>query len=140
VLKPGESFPLEAELQKHYATFLRSSPLSGRIGVELRDVAGGRADVYVTYAGAQRFAIEIKRELDDASRVGIETAYLAQTVEYQVTNVPLSMLLVLDLTDHSHGIRHLSDTAWVVHSDNPGQETRRSAVVAGIRPFPSSMK
>lgn len=143
LLKPAESIPLEAELQKHYAAFLRGSPLSGRIGVELRDVAGGRADVYVTFDGAQRFVIEIKRELDDNSRVGIQAAYLAQAIEYQVTNIPLSMLLVLDLTNHSHGIRHLSDTAWVVHHDNPGDKTRRSAViavVAGNRPFPSSMK
>jgi hypothetical protein len=142
-LKPNESIPLEAELQRDYSTFLRGSPLSGRIGVELRDVAGGRADVYVTFDGAQRFVIEIKRELDDNSRVGIEAAYLAQAIEYQVTNVPLSMLLVLDLTDHSHGIRHLSDAAWVVHRNNTEGKTRRSAViavVAGNRPFPSSMK
>lgn len=143
LLKPDEQVPLEAELQKHYATFLRSSPLSGRAGVELRDVAGGRADVYVTFDGAQRFVIEIKRELNDNSRAGIQTAYLAQATEYQVTNVPLSMLLVLDLTDHSQGIGHLSDTAWVVHRNNPDGNTRRStviAVVAGNRPFPSSMK
>jgi hypothetical protein len=97
----------------------------------------------MTFDGVQRFVVEIKRELADNSRVGIEAAYLAQGIEYQVTNVPLSMLLVLDLTDHSHGIRHLSDTAWVVHRDNPGDETMRSAViavVAGNRPFPSSMK
>jgi hypothetical protein len=143
LLKPNESIPLEAELQRDYATFLKGSPLSGRIGVELRDVAGGRADVYVTFDGAQRFVIEIKRELDDNSRVGVEAAYLAQAIEYQVTNVPLSMLLVLDLTDHSHGICHLADTAWVVHRNNTGGKTRRSAViavVAGNRPFPSSMK
>jgi len=142
-LKADEDAPLEAELQKHYATFLRGSPLSGRVGVELRDVAGGRADVYVTFDGAQRFVVEIKRELDDTTRSGIQTAYLAQAIEYQVTNVPLSMLLVLDLTDHSHGIYHLSDTAWIVHRDNPGDQTMRSAViavVAGNRPFPSSMK
>ena len=143
LLKAGERAPLEAELQNHYASFLWSSPLSGRLGVELRDVAGGRADVYVTFDGGQRFVIEIKRELDDNSRAGMQAAYLAQTIEYQVTNVPLSMLLVLDLTDHSGGIRHLSDTAWVVHRDNPMGETQRSAViavVAGNRPFPSSMK
>lgn len=143
LLKQGDEVPLEAELQKHYAAFLRASPLSGRIGVELRDVAGGRADVYVIFDGAQRFIVEIKRELFDNSRSGIQAAYLGQATEYQITNVPLSMLLVLDLTDHSHGVRHLSGTAWVVHRDNHDGETLRScviAVIAGNRPFPSSIK
>jgi hypothetical protein len=142
-LKDLESVPLEAELQKEYASFLKASPLSGRVGVELRDVAGGRADVYVTFDGVQRFIVEIKRELSDNSRAAIEASYLTQAIEYQITNVPLSMLMVLDLTDHKHGTRHLSDTAWVVHRDAAPGETMRStviAVVAGNRPFPSSMK
>jgi hypothetical protein len=97
----------------------------------------------VTFDGLQRFVIEIKREMDDNTHAGIEAAYLTQAIEYQATNVPLSMLLVLDLTDHSHGIPHLSDTAWVAHRHVAGNETPRSAVIAvvsGNRPFPSSMK
>lgn len=120
-----------------------ASPLAGRAGIELHDVAGGRADDYVTFDEAQRFIVEIKREKADASRQSIETAYLTQTFEYQRTNVPLGMLLVLDQTSHKHGLPHLKDTIWVVHRDPPGNGTRRSAVVgvvAGNRPVPSAMK
>lgn len=142
-LKSGEDAPLEAELQRQYSEALRMSPLAGRAGTELRDVAGGRADVYVTFDDAQRFIVEIKREKSDASRQSVESAYLTQALEYQLTNIPLGMLLVLDLTSHTHGLPHLRDTVWVVHRDLPGSDTRRSSVigiVAGNRPVPSSMK
>ncbi len=142
-LNAGDDVPLEAELQRQYSQALKMSPLAGRVGIELHDVARGRADVYVTFDEAQRFIVEIKREKADASRQSIETAYLTQTFEYQRTNVPPGMLLVLDLTSHKHGLLHLKDTIWVVHRDPPGNGTRRSAVVgvvAGNRPVPSAMK
>jgi hypothetical protein len=142
-LQTGDSAPLEAELQRQYSQVLKISPLAGRVGVELHDVAGGRADVYVTFDQAQRFIVEIKREKVDASRESIEAAYLTQTFEYQRTNVPLGMLLVLDLTSHAHGLPHLKDTIWVIHRDRLDGSTKRSAVigiVAGNRPVPSAMK
>jgi hypothetical protein len=61
----------------------------------------------------QRYIAEIKRELANALRDNLEDKYLAQAVEYQGTNVPLGLLLVLDLTAHPHGLPHLRDTVWV---------------------------
>jgi hypothetical protein len=142
-LKAGDDAPLEAEFQRQYSQALKISPLAGRVGIELHDVAGGRADVYVSFNEAQRFIIEIKREQADASRQSVETSYLTQALEYQRTNVPLGILLVLDLTSHIHGLPHLKDTIWVVHRDPASSGTRQSAVVgvvAGNRPVPSAMK
>jgi hypothetical protein len=142
LIAPGASAPLEAELQRHFHEFLSATELAGRVGMEHSNIASGRADVITTFDGAQRYVTEVKRELGDAGRASLESAYLAQALEYQSTNEPFGQLLVLDLTDHAAGTPHLNDSIWVTHrQDGAGRITGSAlvAVVRGNRPTPSAM-
>lgn len=142
LIKPSAPTPLEAELQKHFFQYLSGTDLAGRVGMEHSNIASGRADVITTFDGAQRYVTEVKRELNDASRGYLEAAYLAQALEYQSTSQPLGQLLVLDLTDHSAGTPHISQSVWVTHHRDDGGHITASAVVAvvhGNRPTPSAM-
>jgi len=89
-----ENLPRENALQKHYIALL--SGWLGQMGVEVHGVSGGRCDVVFTW-GADRFVVEVKRELDDARAVALFGHYGAQTEEYQNTSWRLGILLVLDL-------------------------------------------
>ena len=134
--------PREATLQKHFAEYLSATELAGRVGLEHSNIANGRADVIVNFDGAQRYVTEVKRELADSSKTSIESAYLAQAMEYQSTNQPFAQLLVLDLTDHSAGTPHVADSVWVSHRRDASKRITTSAVIAvvrGNRPTPSSM-
>jgi hypothetical protein len=134
--------PLEQELQVHFHQFLSASELTGRVGMEHSNVAHGRADVIVTFDGAQRFVTETKREFKDATKSGLESSYLAQALEYQSTGAPFGQLLVLDLTDHSSGTPNIDDSIWVTHRKDETGCIVKSAVVAvvrGNRPSPSDM-
>ena len=135
--------PLESEVQDHFYEFLSASNLAGRIGKEHSNIAGGRADVIVTFDGARRYVTEVKRELNNASRENLESSYLAQTSEYQSTNEPFGQLLVLDLTEHKGGTPHINDSIWVTHRRDQAGRITNSAVVAivrGNRPTPSAMR
>lgn len=141
-ISQGASAPLEAAFQKHFVQYLSATDLAGRVGMEHSNVAGGRADVIITFDGAQRYVTEVKRELSDASRVKLDAAYLAQALEYQSTSQPLGQLLVLDLTDHSAGTPHIGESVWVTHRKGADGSIAASAVVAvvrGNRPTPSAM-
>lgn len=134
--------PLESTVQKHFAQYLSATELSGRVGLEHANIATGRADVITTFDSAQRYVTEVKRERNNADRDSIESAYLTQAVEYQSTNQPFAQLLVLDLTDHTGGTPHLTDSIWVKHRRDDSQKITTStliAIVRGNRPTPSSM-
>ncbi len=113
-LKPyaAGTAPHEEKLQNDYADWLRRGQLAGRIQVEVSNVATGRVDIQVGF-GTIRFYVEVKRELDNASDTALEKSYLAQAADYSGTNAALGQLLVLDLTNHPDGVRHLSECAWV---------------------------
>jgi hypothetical protein len=138
-----DSVPLEADLQQDLYYFLCLVPaFAGRVVWEPRNVATGRGDLSVLFDAGRRYFVETKREMSDASRENLNESYGAQAAEYQGTSVPLSELVVLDLTDHSGGTRHLGDSAWVHHRSIDGQETLRSVVVGvvtGNRKPPSSL-
>lgn len=142
LIAPGTSAPLEVALQKHFHEYLSATELAGRVGMEHSNIASGRADIVTIFDGAQRYVTEVKRELTDASKENLETAYIAQALEYQSTSEPLGQLLVLDLTDHSAGTPHLNESIWVTHRRNSDGRVTASAVVAvvrGNRPTPSAM-
>jgi hypothetical protein len=140
-LKPFTTHPpKEALLQDDFANWLRTGRLAGRIDVEVRNVATGRADVKVSF-GATRFFVEVKRELRDASRGALERSYAAQASDYSGTSATLGLLLVLDLTKHRDGVRHVSECAWVTTKRPTGSEVDRYlivGVVVGNRSTPSA--
>lgn len=143
-LKEGEQKPHERELQVDFHLALSMTPeLAGHAGLELSDVATGRADIYTVFNSGRRYLTEVKRELNDASNGSLAAQYSGQAAEYATSNMPLGQLLVLDLTDHRFGGRHLNDSAWVTHRLPEHGATRRSivvAVVTGNRPTPSQIR
>lgn len=91
----GEPNPLEKELQQDFIRFFRNAKLG--TAAELAGVGGGRVDVSHTHRGS-RFVTEVKREAADASFDNLLASYGEQTALYQITNIPIGILLVLDLT------------------------------------------
>jgi hypothetical protein len=140
-LKPFTTYaPKEALLQDDFANWLRTGHLAGRIDVEAQNVATGRADVKVSF-GSTRFFVEVKRELRDGSPAALERSYAPQAADYSGTSATLGLLLVLDLTKHRDGVRHLSECAWVTTKRPAGSEVDRYlvvGVVVGNRSTPSA--
>jgi hypothetical protein len=143
-IKELDSTPLEAALQEDLYQMLCMVPaFAGRVVWEPRNVATGRGDLALQFDAGRRYLVETKRESSNADAEHINATYTAQAAEYQATNVPLSELVVLDLTDHNDGTRHLSESAWVHHRRAEGQEVLRSVVVSvvtGNRQPPSSLR
>lgn len=132
-LEELEKVPLERVLQEDLYHFLCMVPMfATRVMLEPLNSATGRGDLSVQFDGGRRYYIETKREQSRVDRDHLNASYTGQAAEYQASNVPLSELVVLDLTDHSSGSRHLSDSAWVHHRDRAGVETMRSVVVAVV--------
>jgi hypothetical protein len=132
--------PKEALLQDDFANWLRTGHLAGRIDLEVPNVATGRVDVKVSF-GSTRFFVEVKRELRDASPAALERSYAPQAADYSGTSATLGLLLVLDLTKHRDGVRHVSECAWVTTKRPAGSEVDRYlvvGVVVGNRSTPSA--
>lgn len=109
--EPDGKMPVEADLQWDYHDVLVGSFLQHRMSAEKRDVASGRVDVEIKFDGF-RFIAEIKRELRDPSPDAM-AAYLAQAADYQVADVKLGLLLVLDLSTHAVPTPGIERCVWV---------------------------
>jgi hypothetical protein len=135
-----EDVPLEKELQNHYYWYLGSVGLGDFAYQEVPNIATGRIDVLVLGERGVRFVTEVKREQRKSSLAELADSYFGQATDYQNNNAPLGQLLVLDLSDHSHGIPGVSDSVGVVSRTVGGQ--LRSVViyvVRGNRPPPSAV-
>jgi hypothetical protein len=143
VPKKGQPLPLEADLQYEFYVWLAGPwEFAGRVRAERSDIATGRADVTVGF-GSIELVTEVKRELADATREALERNYLGQAAEYSGSGEPFSQLLVLDLTDHSAGIRPLPDLVWVAERRvDPGASPQHVVVgvVVGNRPTPGQIR
>lgn len=139
----GASLPVEADLQWEFYVWLAGPwEFAGRVHAEVSDIAIGRADVTVRF-GDVELVTEVKRELADSTPRALERNYLGQAAAYSGSGEPFSQLLVLDLTDHSAGVRTLPDLAWVAeHRADPEASPQHTvvAVVVGNRPTPRNVK
>jgi hypothetical protein len=136
--------PKERQLQDAFKTFLDASDLAGRAAVEVSSIGAGRADVVLYLNDGARYVTEVKRDFTRTRRDEFETAYLSQSLAYQVANVPFSQLLILDLTaDRDIQTERLEQSVWVTHRrdiDGAVLSTALVAVVRGNRPVPSARK
>jgi hypothetical protein len=126
---PDGSMPLEKQLQQDYLRFLRASKLGTHD--EVRGLAAGRADVFHEL-GRVRIITEIKRESDDASFDALLENYGEQTAAYQNTNVPLGMLIALDLTRGQSVGQHISALYRAAVGDFLEDGVRRGVLVVNI--------
>jgi hypothetical protein len=135
----GKAFT-EDYLQRDVANWLRTSPLRRFVEMEQHDVAAGRADVTVTQT--HKFTIEVKRDLTDVSPAALLKAYGGQAAAYSVTGPAVSLEMVLDLTDQSHGTPSLAESVWVQEVPIAGGRPRHvvTVVIHGNRLTPREMK
>jgi hypothetical protein len=137
--RSAKSLPLENALQKHFLTIL--SGWMGSIGYDVRGVTGGRCGV-VFSRETERFVVEVKRELKDASPEALFAAYGAQTEEYQNASWRLGILLVLDLTREDGKGLHMKDAVSSRTLQRNGESAARTiflARIAGRRLTPSNL-
>jgi hypothetical protein len=130
----------EWDLQADLREWLTGNLNVGEVLTEVSGISSGRADVFVTFGGT-RFVIELKKEDGTASRESLR-AYLGQTVAYQVTNVRLGFLGVLDLTQSTAPASHLDTNVWVEKVQVPTENVLRHVVVftvPGNLQVPSSL-
>jgi len=137
---PGEVQPEEA-LARDFHDHLYQYLGPARAKYEVRGVSQGRVDVLVTFA-SHEFVAEVKRELADASRAGLER-YLGQASSYAGSATRLGILMVLDLTAHPRGPEAFDALTWVEVVRGVSADDRpRHLVVAkllGNRGSPSSL-
>lgn len=135
----GKAFT-EDYLQRDVATWFKATPLRRFVRMEEHDVAAGRADITVTQT--HQFTIEVKRELSDASPGALLAAYGGQAAAYSVTGPSVSLEMVLDLTDQSHGTPSLGESVWVQEVPIAGGQPRPvvTIVIHGNRLTPRQMK
>jgi len=132
----------ENDLHMDLFNYLGSTDLAGYAQIEVSNVAGGRADIQVSYGSFHLF-MELKA---DSTRVppAQKSAYIQQTVAYQGADVQISFLVVLRLAprEETGAPPHLStlvshttvtigegsDPRHVVMVDVPGNRSRPSAL------------
>lgn len=137
--KDGKAFT-ENYLQRDIANWLKATPLRRFVEMEQHDVAAGRADVTVDQT--HKFTIEVKRDLVDVSPIALLKAYGGQAASYSVTGPAVSLEMVLDLTDQSHGTASLEESVWVQEVPISGGKPRHvvTIVIHGNRVTPRDMK
>lgn len=130
---------VEQDLHQDLVGWFRANGPYG-LSIEAQQIGGGRIDLMFTFDGF-RFVVELKRELEDGSRTGL-ARYLRQAGAYQVTDVPLGMLVVLDLSSDPLA-SHIRDNVWVdvLRTDEPSGTDRHLVVirVPGNRRSPSRL-
>lgn len=137
----GGSSPLESELQDHFYWYLGGVGFGDTTYLEVPNIATGRVDVVVLGEHGVRFVTEVKREFKKTSHEDLAAAYFGQASDYQVNNVPLGQLLVLDLSDHTTGVPSVDDSVSVQSVEIENQlRTIVIFVVHGNRPAPSDMR
>jgi hypothetical protein len=134
--------PLEVELQRALFSFLRLQ-LWGfpqhTVVREAHDVAAGRADIAIIRPD-WRIVLEVKRELDDASRDSIRK-YLGQAASYELTGPRVGFLIVLDLCSQKDWALTLEDNCWIEKVMSERDTSPRVIVVVrvpGVRTVPSA--
>ncbi|WP_154664679.1 hypothetical protein [Gemmobacter nectariphilus] len=102
--------PSEADLQSDLRDFLKGNLVGAEVLSEVRGVATGRTDLYISLGGPT-FIIELKKHEGEFSP---ETAsrYLAQATSYQAANVRLGFLGALELVDRSGPAPNIEECLW----------------------------
>ncbi|CAO5174352.1 conserved hypothetical protein [Frankia sp. AiPs1] len=137
-LHPSDEDPKEERLAYDLRDHMRIA-LPGRPQWEVRDIGGGRVDLVWTWPEF-RLVIECKRRKRTEKSFGLD-GKLAQAEQYQVTDVPVGALVILDLTEKDR----LVDLAGCASIEilPPAHEGGRRHYVAtftvqGNKPTPSS--
>lgn len=138
--KDDQRDQFEKDLQMHCHRFLRTGGLNAK--VEVSDVTGGRADIYVSLSKVE-LVIEVKREDQDATFPALKAAYAAQATEYSNTNARIGFLLVLDRTRTDGTAGDIREKVKVTTVTKASDTVPRTLVMISIpakRKRPSELK
>ena len=133
----------ENDLHMDLIDYLGGQDLAGYAQIEVTNIAGGRADIQVSY-GPFHLYLELKA---DSTRVAPadKEAYIQQTLAYQGADVQISFLIVLRIapSDETGALPHLS--TLVTHTTvtvETGTEPRHVVMieVPGNRKTPSALR
>lgn len=133
----------ENDLHMDLIDYLGGQDLAGYAQIEVTNIAGGRADIQVSY-GPFHLYLELKA---DSTRVppAKKKAYIQQAVAYQGADVQISFLVVLRIapSDETGALPHLS--TLVTHTTvtvGNGTEPRHVVMieVPGNRKTPSALR
>ncbi len=129
----------EEELQKDFvATF---SPFAVGTEIEVTNVGGGRADIYLT-CNAERMTCEVKRDHVDCTFEKLVEKYFDQTIQYQNSSARIGFMLVLDQTNRGGKALHIADSIHAMQLKLPDESEPRHVIVclvSGDRLRPSDL-
>lgn|GEM_PF-3617174 len=134
---------VENDLADDLKDFLDGGIYYGKVHSEVRDVSGGRVDLYINFQG-YNFVAELKREFNDVSRENLRKEYEAQVGTYQACGLNLSFLIVLDLTPKNAGLSSILSNVWldVIPHQKEGDLEKNIVVICipGNKTSPSKTK
>ncbi len=139
-LSPNDKDPLESALANDLHNHLQRT-LGGQILQEVPNIGGGRIDLVWIWPEF-RLVVECKRRKRGERSPNME-AKLAQAEQYQVTDVPIGALVILDLTDKGHLIDLESCVSVEVLQAVDGGTIDHYVtvfIVQGNKPAPSSSR
>jgi hypothetical protein len=102
--------PSETDLQSDIRDFLKGNLVGAEVLPEVRGIATGRTDLYISLGGPA-FVIELKKHVGAFSPEAANR-YLAQATSYQATNVRLGFLGALELVDRSGPVPSIEECLW----------------------------
>lgn len=102
--------PSEADLQSDLRDFLKGNLVGAEVLSEVRGIATGRTDLYVSLGGPA-FVIELKKH-NGAFSHEAANSYRAQSTSYQATNVRLGFLGALELVDRKGPVPSIEECLW----------------------------
>lgn len=100
----------EADLQADLRDFLKGNLVGAEVLSEVRGVATGRTDLYISFGGPT-FVIELKKHDGEFSREAAER-YRPQATSYQAANVRLGFLGALELIDRRGPVPSIEECLW----------------------------
>jgi hypothetical protein len=104
------SDPSEADLQADLRDFLKGNLVGAEVLSEVRGIATGRTDLYISLGGPA-FVIELKKH-EGAFSPEAAKRYLAQATSYQAANVRLGFLGALELVDRPGPVPSIEECLW----------------------------
>jgi len=102
--------PSEADLQSDLREFLKGNLVGAEVLSEVRGIATGRTDIYISLGGPA-FVIELKKHNGPFSPEAANR-YHAQATSYQAANVRLGFLGALELVDRTGPVPSIEECLW----------------------------
>lgn len=109
--------------------------------IEISNIGGGRTDISCMQ-GSDRVVIEVKKEESDSSFQNLAYKYIKQTISYQVANIRIGFLAVLDMSISSdQPSPHITNLFHATEVQLQEEVDKRLVIILklpGNRQYPSS--